>query len=171
MVPRGSPLSRRVGQARFERRPTSKTHGRIWWARAAMSRWSHPTVFFQQAANSVRTARRVLAVRQTEGVRNGANLSSCRRLWAAQAAGHSFVDVFRPHRRPGTLLQTFLDRPGVRPLFCRRLWIAQAAGYSFAGCKTLVPLQFRDAAARNTMSYGNCQFSVRFLSRTGPRFG
>ena len=43
-------ISCRVGQARFERRPTIKSRGVSWWAGASKRRWSHPTPLFQQAA-------------------------------------------------------------------------------------------------------------------------
>ena len=40
----------RVGQARFERRPTIFVRFVSWWAGAAKRRWSHPTSLFQQAS-------------------------------------------------------------------------------------------------------------------------
>ena len=36
-------ILRRVGQARFGRRPTSSSHVSLWWAGAAKRRWAHPT--------------------------------------------------------------------------------------------------------------------------------
>ena len=48
MVAKGR-ANRRVGQARFERRPTIFNHFVCWWAGASKRRWSHPTSIFQRA--------------------------------------------------------------------------------------------------------------------------
>ena len=48
-------ISCRVGQARFERRPTIVNRCIFWWAGASKRRWSHPTSIFQQAVANVAT--------------------------------------------------------------------------------------------------------------------
>ena len=55
-------ISSRVGQARFERRPTLFNRFDSWWAGAAKRRWSHPASLFQQAArlNNLRSRFRLL---------------------------------------------------------------------------------------------------------------
>ena len=49
-------ISCRVGQDRFERRPTICNRRVSWWAGAAKRRWSHPTPLFQQALANVAKA-------------------------------------------------------------------------------------------------------------------